>query len=56
MLTPEDVQEIKNDVEFCTQQLETGDMEAIKQAIQRLESSRHRIAEAMYAEASETKQ
>jgi molecular chaperone DnaK len=53
VLGPEDVAEIKADLEHCKQQLEVGDMESIKQAIMRLEGSSHRIAEAMYAEATE---
>ena len=53
VLTPQDVTDIKNDLEFCKKQLEVNDYEGLKTAIQRLEGSSHRIAEAMYAEAAD---
>jgi molecular chaperone DnaK len=53
VLGPSDIEEIKTDLEHCKKQLELGDFDALKAAIQRLEGSSHRIAEAMYAEAAE---
>ncbi|MEW5855559.1 MAG: molecular chaperone DnaK [Myxococcota bacterium] len=53
VLGPDDVAEIKSDMENLRQALEGGDGEVIKNAIMRLEGSSHRIAEAMYAEAAE---
>lgn len=53
VLSAQDTEEIKSDVEHCKKQLEVGDMASLKEAIVRLEGSSHRIAEAMYAEAAE---
>ncbi|MBX2812542.1 MAG: molecular chaperone DnaK [Myxococcales bacterium] len=51
MLTPRDISEIREDLESLRSVYETGDIERIQAAIQRLEGSSHRIAEAMYQEA-----
>ena len=52
VLTPQDVEDIKADLENLKRQLEINDYDAIKEALTRLEGSSHRIAEAMYAEAA----
>ena len=46
-------QNIKEDIETLKEIYESSDPDAIKAAIQRLEGSSHRIAEAMYKEALE---
>ena len=53
MLTPDDVEDIKEDVASLKAVYETTDVEKLKAAIARLEGSSHRIAEAMYKEALE---
>lgn len=53
MLTPEDVEDIQEDLESLKSVYETADIEKLKAAYQRLEGSSHRIAEAMYEEALE---
>ena len=52
-LTEDDIAEIREDLEVMKKVYETGDPEKIKAALSRLEASSHRIAEAMYAEATE---
>ncbi|MEQ8279088.1 MAG: molecular chaperone DnaK [Deltaproteobacteria bacterium] len=51
MLTEDDIEDIKEDLESVKSVYESNDVEKIKAAIQRLEGSSHRIAEAMYQEA-----
>ncbi len=51
MLTEDDIEDIKEDLEAVKSVYESNDVEKIKAAIQRLEGSSHRIAEAMYQEA-----
>ena len=53
MLTEEDVEEIQEDLESLKEVYESQDLERLKAAVQRLEDSSHRIAEAMYQEALE---
>jgi molecular chaperone DnaK len=56
MLTPQDVEEIKQDLQACKLAVEDAkieDFEKVKEAVSRLETSAHRIADAMYHEASE---
>ena len=53
MLTSDDIDDIKEDLEAVKAVYESNDVEKIKAAIQRLEGSSHRIAEAMYQEAIE---
>jgi molecular chaperone DnaK len=52
-LTDGDIAEIKDDIEALKRIYETTDMDKLRAAIARLEGSSHRIAEAMYKEASE---
>ncbi len=51
MLTPDDIDDIKEDIESLRGVYETADLEKLRAARQRLEGSSHRIAEAMYQEA-----
>jgi molecular chaperone DnaK len=51
MLTPDDIQDIKEDLAGLKVIYDSNDVEKIKAAIHRLEGSSHRIAEAMYKEA-----
>ena len=51
MLSEDDITDIREDLESLRSVYESGDVERIKAAIQRLEGSSHRIAEAMYQEA-----
>ena len=53
MLTEDDVVDIREDLEALKRVYENNDLEKIRAAIQRLEGSSHRIAEAMYKEALE---
>ena len=53
MLTEDDVADIREDLEALKRVYEDNDLEKIRAAIQRLEGSSHRIAEAMYKEALE---
>ena len=53
MLTEDDVADIREDLEALKRVYETSDLEKLRAAIQRLEGSSHRIAEAMYQEALE---
>jgi molecular chaperone DnaK len=56
MLSAEDVEEIRDNLSACKDMLEQGasaDFEELKQAVSRLETSAHRIADAMYSGASE---
>ncbi|MCC7386975.1 MAG: molecular chaperone DnaK [Deltaproteobacteria bacterium] len=50
-LKPDDIQEIKDDVEGLKRVYESTDPEKVKAALARLEGSSHRIAEAMYRDA-----
>lgn len=51
MLTARDISEIREDLESLRSVYDSEDVERIQAAIQRLEGSSHRIAEAMYQEA-----
>ena len=51
MLTDRDVMEIREDLESLKAVYDSGDFDKVQAAIQRLEGSSHRIAEAMYQEA-----
>ncbi|MGF1511474.1 MAG: molecular chaperone DnaK [Myxococcota bacterium] len=53
MLAEDDVQDIREDLDALRGVYETEDEDRMKAAIQRLEGSAHRIAEAMYKEALE---
>ncbi len=56
MLKPEEVEEIKENLIQCKELIEKSsqrDYQQLKQAITRLETSAHRIADAMYAQASD---
>ncbi len=53
VLTEDDIDDIKEDVESLRAVYETADLEKLRAARQRLEGSSHRIAEAMYQEALE---
>ncbi len=53
MLTEADIADIREDLEALKRVYEGSDLEKIRAAIQRLEASSHRIAEAMYQEALE---
>ena len=53
VLDDEELAEIREDLESLAAVTESGDAEKIQAAIQRLEGSSHRIAEAMYQEALE---
>ena len=53
MLTEDDITDIKEDIEALKEIYETTDKEKLRAAVQRLEGSSHRIAEAMYKEALE---
>src|SRR5262245_11219301 len=53
MLTEDDIKDIKEDLAAVKAVYEANDVDKIKAAIQRLEGSSHRIAEAMYREALE---
>ncbi|HUU02803.1 MAG TPA: molecular chaperone DnaK [Myxococcota bacterium] len=56
MLTPQDVEEIRQDLQACKLVMEDAKIEnfnKVKEAVSRLETSAHRIADAMYREASE---
>jgi molecular chaperone DnaK len=49
-LKPQDLEEIKADLEALKVVLPKGEPEAIKEAVQRLEGSAYRIADAIYAQ------
>ena len=51
-LKSEDIKEIKDDLAALKRNYETTDVDKLRGAVQRLEGSAHRIAEAMYNEAS----
>ncbi|MBI2373326.1 MAG: molecular chaperone DnaK [Deltaproteobacteria bacterium] len=51
-LTEDDIAEINEDLETLKRAYDSDDVDRIKAAIQRLEGSSHKIAEAMYREAS----
>ena len=51
-LKSEDIKEIKDDLAALKRNYETTDVDKLRAAVQRLEGSAHRIAEAMYNEAS----
>ena len=53
VLTTEDVEQIRLDLNNLRQELSREDYDGLRQAVQRLELSSHKIADAMYAEASE---
>ena len=53
MLSEDDVADIREDLEALKRVYESADLEKLRAAIQRLEGSSHRIAEAMYQEALE---
>ncbi|MBK8011462.1 MAG: molecular chaperone DnaK [Deltaproteobacteria bacterium] len=53
MLTEDDITDIKEDIEALKEIYDTTDKEKLRAAVQRLEGSSHRIAEAMYKEALE---
>ena len=53
MLSDEDIMDIREDLESLKNVYETQDLDKMRAAIQRLEGSSHRIAEAMYKEALE---
>ncbi len=53
MLSEDDIADIKEDLESLKEVREDDDVERIRAALQRLEGSSHRIAEAMYQEALE---
>lgn len=53
MLSEDDIADIKEDLAAVKAVYEANDVDKIKAAIQRLEGSSHRIAEAMYREALE---
>jgi molecular chaperone DnaK len=53
MLSADDIKDIKEDLGSLKKVYESTDVDKIKAAIQRLEGSSHRIAEAMYREATE---
>lgn len=53
MLSEEDIMDIREDLESLKSVYETRDLDKMRAAIQRLEGSSHRIAEAMYQEALE---
>ena len=53
MLTARDIAEINEDLESLKSVYDSGDIERVQAAVQRLEGSSHRIAEAMYQEALE---
>jgi molecular chaperone DnaK len=52
-LDPQDLDDIKADLAACKEAVDAEDGEAIREAIVRLETSSHKIAEAMYEEAAE---
>ena len=51
MLSQEDVDDIREDLDAVKAVYESNDLDQLKAALQRLEGSSHRIAEAMYEEA-----
>ena len=53
VLGPADIDQIRVDLSNLSQELEREDYDALRAAVQRLELSSHKIADAMYAEASE---
>jgi molecular chaperone DnaK len=53
MLTDDDIKDIKEDLASLKKVYDSNDVDRIKAAIQRLEGSSHRIAEAMYREATD---
>jgi hypothetical protein len=53
VLTTDDVEQIRLDLNNLRQELSRDDYDGLRQAVQRLELSSHKIADAMYAEASE---
>jgi molecular chaperone DnaK len=53
MLSADDIKDIKEDLASLKKVYDSNDVDRIKAAIQRLEGSSHRIAEAMYREATE---
>ena len=55
ILSPLDVEEIRNDIETLRASLNTVDPEELRLAIQNLEQSAYRISDAMYADAAERK-
>jgi molecular chaperone DnaK len=52
VIDPRDRQVIQEDLDACKKTLEGEDPAALKQAMQRLEGSAHRIADAIYAQAA----
>jgi molecular chaperone DnaK len=52
-LDPQDLEDIQADLAACKEAVEAEDGDAIRDAIVRLETSSHKIAEAMYEEAAE---
>ena len=52
-LTDEDIDEIREDLDTLKRVYETDDSDKLQAALSRLEASAHRIADAMYKEASE---
>ena len=55
ILSPLDVEEIRNDIETLRASMNTVDPEELRLAIQNLEQSAYRISDAMYADAAERK-
>ncbi len=53
ILSPLDVEEIRNDVDTLRESLETVDPEELQLAVQNLEQSAYRIADAMYNQAAD---
>ena len=54
LLTPKDVRDIKADLENLKQVMKQDDPAKLKDAVQRLESSAYRIADAIYADQAKT--
>jgi molecular chaperone DnaK len=55
VLSPLDVDEIRNDMETLRSSMNTVDPDELRLAIQNLEQSAYRISDAMYADAAERK-
>jgi molecular chaperone DnaK len=55
MISPLDVEEIRNDVETLRSSMASNDADEIRLAIDNLQQSAYRIADAMYADATEKK-
>jgi molecular chaperone DnaK len=55
VLSPLDVEEIRNDMETLRSSMNTVDPDELRLAIQNLEQSAYRISDAMYADAAERK-